>query len=588
MARAPAPADLFVVGRFNQPGELVRQVSEWANVPISLSGLVQSEWPGLHKTLRLDAPIDVAAALDPDALSAPEPLFAVSLPLSDYQAALEQLRQSGKQLERVSKDMQFVALGAGQRCVVARSTGPTPARLVCSEARKHLDVLAAYMATTLPTEDLGPDPLRIELRAAPLRARFGKKARWLKVGVPVLLREVSLGNKRFDRAIADAAHAVADEALALIEDADKIVLRAETASDALKLHFGFVLAGQTSWAGHALAARAADVAPASDLFWRLPADAQSAQHMVASSSPDGFKPIVDSAVDIAAGAVEHFGFASPPVERLLDEARATVLSRGPVTTARGPGAGASSAAPPDWLSGWQGYTISGARDGGRLPALIESAAAAFNHPSWRKPLAERLEIPGVTKFPKVRVRPAAGRLGLPDGAKIYDLELTSAFLQGLVDARTSAKSPAKGAAPPSPPVGPVHLHAVTLVVNGASWVAMGSDEKLLAAKLVQVLSGPETATLASRGDLGALRSESVSAGGFTTAVALVGGLARFAKPGTIDKQTDWTLMMPHRGTTAILAGVAPQASGPSLWFNVTVPRAAMEDLAAASVALAAF
>ncbi|MEN9578564.1 MAG: hypothetical protein RJA70_1573, partial [Pseudomonadota bacterium] len=275
-----APAELILQGRFRDPALLLNRGIDWVHVPFSWEEMLTSQLPGLAPNLDLAAPADITVSLDPESFGAPKVLYAVAVGLKGFDEALHALRSAGRQVERVSSGVHFVQLDPEVSCVVSRSVGKTPARLVCSDSRKSLDLLGPYMSRTLPAQDLGPADVRLTLSVEPIRKRYGKKAHLLKVGIPVFLREVSLNNHRFDSALSDAAHGVVDELLKLSEELDQLELsaRIDEEREVLDAEFSVRLRGNRSFIAGELTHAASAAGPAPALFWQLPADVSGAMY----------------------------------------------------------------------------------------------------------------------------------------------------------------------------------------------------------------------------------------------------------------------------------------------------------------------
>src|SRR5690606_34658781 len=80
LSPVPAPADLVMVGRIARPRALFETLAGWAGVPASLEQVLPDELRELGSIVSWDAPVELAAVLDPEA-SGPElePLLVVSV-----------------------------------------------------------------------------------------------------------------------------------------------------------------------------------------------------------------------------------------------------------------------------------------------------------------------------------------------------------------------------------------------------------------------------------------------------------------------------------------------------------------------------
>lgn len=580
----PAPPDLFLWGRIEDPSSLTDWVSGSLNLPFSLGALVQQELPALKGVIRLDLPVDVAAALDPGSPATPKAHLAVSVPLSDYEEATQALRKAGARLERVSPHLQYLNFRE-QSCMLARANGPSKARLVCGHGREDLDALAPYLATTMPSERLGSGQIYFEVRAEPLRRRFGNQARWLKAGVPVFLREVNLGHARFDAALADASHAVVDEVLAVIPDLDKIVLRAEGGPtlEALRVDLGLLLAGQKSWTAQTLVARAADSAVAPEAFWRLPKDAEGASYTVGASRPERYQPMFDNVTELMTGALQHFGLSSPANDGLLRAVKDFAGSRAGVVGASGP-VDRQTTLSAMGLSSYYLYGIDA--DAPLGLRFVDAFVKAFNDPGLRAALAKRDAV--FSKLPAIQKRAVPASLGLPREAQLLELELPQRLAEEL------RAFSAKGKAAPqesksSKLATAVRLRAIVVRDGERLWLAAGEDERLLAEKLRIVLAGNPEHTLRSHEGLSVFGQQRALSAVFSTVIGAFDSFARMAeREGKAPVSRDeLVLVMPHRGASAIRISTTVEASGPKAWVSFEMPKAALEDIAAGGIALAA-
>ncbi len=582
-----APKELFGVARINHPALVADLVSQWMNVPLPIKAVLQKELPELHELVRYDAPVDFAMALDPEAFSEPKFVAALSVPVADYQTALDKLRSGGHALERLSRTMQLVMLNGNQPCVVARANGPTTARFICSDSRKDLDVLAPYMATTMPSENFGDDQVFVELRAEPVRERFGKKAGWLKVGVPVFLRELATGNARLDGAVADATRAVVNELLALISDVDRLILRskATAARDALDVHLGLVMAGQKSWSAQTLALRAAESAAPPALFWQLPDDVYRATYTAGTNHPERLDPLVEGLAELLEGALEHYDLRSKAMLDVANKLRKVGEVRGSWITAEGPlGANATREQTLASAVGFGGYSIvAGADEEGAVADLYVALAEAFNDASWRNTAQKHPDLEDLAELPRLKKRAAPASMGLPAGSILYQLDLPGELSQALL---SNAKRPA--AEQKAAKAAPIRLSFIVAKKDGTSWIGAGADEELLANKLSVAIAN-KAPNLSANVALAGLRTQSAISAGFLTLSGVVDRFAQYAG-GAEDpaaKRQQFLLAMPNGGKTPILVSMTGSTRGPELWLSMHLPRAAMEDAAAGAVAVAA-
>jgi hypothetical protein len=583
LTAVPAPADLFLVGRLQSPEQGIERLGEWIHFPIPWREGLEREAPALASIIDANAPVDFAVTLDPATASvAPEPLFAISIGVKDVEGTVDALRASGRQVEKLGTGMHFVKVDEDVRCVVSRANGVAVGRIVCSEARNALDALAPYMTRTLPTEALAKEDLSMVFRAEPLRRRYGKKAHMIKVGVPLFLREVTLGNARFDSAMADSAHAVADEVIALIDELSEVRMTAtlDSATNTAVSRFEVELAGTKSFTAGTVAEQAATARPAPELFWALPSNVTSASY--ASSYSDGarYRPIVSTLVELALGGAEHFSIKTPAVEEWLEAYKGLLGLQ--MTTVFGSGApeGALPAAAPKAgskpshsaaLSKMLGFQLFGVEgDGGKLQQFVDLTVKVLNDPKLRKVAEQKLDEK-VKHLPLVKKLPAPG---MPKGSAVYDFKLTPKDMKKLDPTEELTET--------------IDVQLWVVPSGNRTWFALTAGD---AAKnvLKQVLAADPATSLAGRPGLEALRTTPATTAGFFTLSEYMKSLDAIAEaePDSKVKSNDVLLAMPSHGTTPIVFSSRSKAEGPTWVVELSAPKAALEDATAAFVSLAA-
>src|SRR5262249_875966 len=230
----------------------------------------------LAALVAMDASVDLVVALVPTARRG-EPMFAFSIGLTSLDRAKEATKPSPAEIApgvfRIGDKEPRRALN----CVVAVSTGPTPARLVCGRRDRWVNTLVPYMTRTLPTAPPAATDLHGEARYAPVDARYGEMLRGYATGLPVIAKsQLSMGDPAFDTALTDAASALSDEAVALTHDLDRLTIdlsadpaRCLTASVALQLR------DKSSWIAGTMLDRPDRAGPPPAIFWRAPKDSES-------------------------------------------------------------------------------------------------------------------------------------------------------------------------------------------------------------------------------------------------------------------------------------------------------------------------
>ncbi|HEY6460600.1 MAG TPA: hypothetical protein VIY73_10635, partial [Polyangiaceae bacterium] len=179
-----------------------------------------------------------------------------------------------------------------------------------------------------------------------------------------------------------------------------------------------------------------------------------------------------------------------------------------------------------------------------------------------------------------------GKAALPAGAQHYVLELHSIDRKAAPPPRAEPGKPAPPARRPAGPEKPLLIHVFVVPDGGHTWLGVGGDESVAAAKLVAAM-GTAGDKLGSRGDLGQLKTGSSGGGGFLT----VRGLPEAVQQGQLLLAgMDWRAIetfeeasqLPHQGMTPIVFTSTPQAGGPPrvVASRIVVPRDAIEDIVA--------
>jgi hypothetical protein len=561
-----------------QPAQVFDRITEWMHVPVPWQEALSQLNPELARLIEMSAAVDLAASIDPDAFSSPKALFAVSLGLKDFEQALHAVRNTGGQLERVSRNVYFVQLGENGNCMISRANGAAKARLVCADDRKSLDVLAPFMARTMPTQDLGQRDLHIELIAEPVRRRFGKKAHMLKVGVPVFLREFSIGNARFDGALADAAHAVVDETLLLIEELDRIDIDANMnpQRQALELDFSLRLRGHRSFTGKRLVAAAKGVAPAPEMFWKLPADVGAASYAAATTDTAAFEPILINLTDMLAGGAEHLGLPSETLKAWIQSYQQLWRVQGPGVAAFGgvpfttktQSKAEKEAAALKATLGYRIYGVDG--DEGRLVTWVDQTIKLWNDAKLRDALSKqgRKEL---KSLPMAKRGPVPA--GMPKGTVAYSLAFTpQAFRTLFKDNRFDG-------------IPPLTFHALVAQDGARTWIGVSMDDKALVKRMLAILK-PTGATLEARSGLEPLRQPASSAGFFTLRTMLDAARSGMDDAAKADFDIEKAVLdMPNKGDSPIFASTTASQEGPTFRMTAHIPKAALED--ATSVVMSA-
>jgi hypothetical protein len=579
----PAPAELFAVARIANLEKAADTAISWSGLPMNWRSLLEKELPGISRIAVMTAPLDFAATLDPASGETPKVhwAFAVAAPSTDAAAGF--FRQQGVAVVSREAGAYQATIDKNLSCVVARALGAAPARVVCSSELSDVEALWPYMTRGMPTESFGKSDVHAHVSAEPFRRRYGAQVGMVRtVGVPFLLRELSVDHPKLDRALHEVLYGGADEIVALAADADRLDFDIAVApsSDMLDVSMAFSLSGQKSWWSQTMAKASGQMGAPPDTFWKLPATSTSGSYNTYADT-ERLRGIVLSLRDLLDGFLDYQKMSEARRRPFVDafEKAATSGGKGvaatlPVTPATA--VAASSSDEVQMMKAAIGQHLGITEKGGaEAMAFFSEATKAIGDKGFRNQLVKKHKIPA-NVLPTARERPLTGK-DLPKGGKRYELTLPGAlFTEGKLSLEQAGKK-AKGKVGP-----PLTVHLLALPDGPLTWIAIGTDDKALITALTGARAGTGP-TLATREGLTLLRTTPSLSGGFTTLAAILGSIdERLSHSGNerfaIDK-------LPHLGLTPILYTLTStmKGPGPSTTVVARIPKAVVED----SVGLAA-
>jgi hypothetical protein len=554
-----------------RPAELTDALLGWANVGMTVRQVLDKQQPGFSTWLDLDAPVELAIALPELRKGAPHGVISVGVRSVDLLA--QHFRSKGRDVREIAPGVHQVDLAPESFCVVARSLGRSRARLVCGENSVAVKALLAYATRGLPAETLSKSDLFLELRADPARKRFGAEMRQARMLAPIVIRQLALDNQRFDRALGDAVHGLLDEALALAEDIDRIVVESSLRSAEQQVDLGLKMrfSGKSAWTVQALLDTEQRATTTPGLFFRLPGDAVTASFEHAPSN-DRLEGPRRTLVELLDGFLEHAGLATRQRQQLSTLAHRALSRTAPSVSAAGslPRSPAASANVTDALRqriGWMLFGTEEASD--RYRSMLRAVGELVEDRSVRQEAQRRGKLEAEL-LPRARVRNAVG-YG-PDSAEL-ELTVPAALQNKLIAAEREQLEPATQ---------PLVVYALAVSAKGESWIAVAADKDQAYTLLRRALTGEGGATLAGRAGLTQLKDARAISGGFVT---LAGLLQQGSTSGEDAERLRKALVAaPHRGEVPIVfLGRVERADATQLSVELTVPKAAVEDFAAAMV-----
>jgi hypothetical protein len=570
-----APENIVGLATLRTPGRVLDTLMSWTGLGLDWRALVQSgAMAQVLPIIDLGASLDVVATLDPKVKNRPRVMFAASIGLVSRARALEVFRGLDMPVEFVEPGVDSVRPSAKTVCFIAAALGQARSRLVCSEDRESLDLLSPYLTRGNPSALTGDAELHAEVRAEAAWRLFGEKAQFLKLGVPMLLGEVSIGNPEFDAALREAAEAIVDELILGLGDLNDLRLdawlrtppnaAAPAEGNELELKLGVDFKNVRSWVASTLADGEGRASVAPDTFWRLPREATEAAYYSASN-PETTDRALGVLERMFQSGLGHLG-ASAGAQRQWPLAFRQAFSiKGPLVSARGNVPAALLSAKPgprEEIRASLGYTLLGIEDAtNRYGALLEQTLRLYEDPTLRKGLSQKYGL-DPSRLPKVESKKGPARLA---ESRAYEVSVPPAlYVQALE----------KSDVDPASLGGPLPLTIITFREGERTWIGFSSYAQLVEDRLTALITqaSPE-ATLAARPGLGRLRTERANVAGYWT-------LAGSATGASLE-QTDLRKFLASLGQSdvPILGRASGYARGPSGEIQVRVPAQLFRDVA---------
>lgn len=558
------PAEVVVVGRIARPRLFVETLTKWSNLPLRLEDLIPKEARAVASAVMWEAPVDTVVALDAFGEGkVPPPLVAASVGLKSLEAGLSAAEAMQMPTRRLAPGVYRVGDFSHTTCAMAASLGAAPARLVCGQSMKDLDVLLPYVTRGLPGEPQTGADFELVATAKPIQERYGQDVNSLRLLAGVAMREVALDMPRFDRALSDAIYGSVDETINLFGDLEQIRLEAriDGARSALLGSAELRLKSETSWTAGTIAAMKAQAVPAT--LPRIPPGATMACYS-APLPAERYAAMARILGELGEGYLEHEKLPEATrkrARRILD----TWLSKLPETFAF-----VMSASQKDSI----GYlhadtTVSRLSEpAARVLSAYGDMFALIGDPGLKRWAKERFKLDDKA-WPKT-AKKALKLPGFKTPATVFeatfDLKALTAVDRKLAEALEHAVTTLD-----ANKVG--RLMIVVQPDGDFTYVISGDDPKEIARVMTEHKKGEPGAFLAKPA-----RSDKVTMAGFLT-LAFVGRYAeRMAKQPEIGKAVKAT---PNHGETPI--PFATTTTPGSLRFDFELPAAAFSDASAAAV-----
>jgi len=545
-----------------------------------------------REVLDLSAPIDVVAIADTaQAGQFPEPMAAISIGLTSMTRARAAASGRGRKLaEGVWKVGPKESWG--EACALAVAAGRAPARLICADNERQLTAVAPFVARNLPVLPDQAADVRAELRLRGIFDKYGRQWANQARGLPILVEDLKNGIPLFDDALMRAASALADEAGALIHDADQLSL--DFTLDRSK---GIVVsgearfAGKRSWIVESMLDGAHLAGPAPDILWHLPADSSSVSYG-RTVDPIRYEPVLKVLRGLFDGALQDQKVGThgdrKAISKLLrlpfKKHVATVGAHGSFPAPTAPAKGPQQNLLTDVVNAAVGWHLLGVEEGPTgMRQYLRDVVTAYNRPTLQGLMKKELGR-DAKHLPIVKVVPAPRQLG----AGSLDIQIKVPKIE---DPSASLGPGAPGGPPAGPPkLVDVEVHILLMADAGRTWVGLAGDRAALA-KLMVGLKGakPGANSLAQRSNLGMLRTDKHASGMVSSLDGLINTLEPLASvmmsvaPGSAQNvgQKVMTMLgqLPNQGKSPITFFVDVEESPkPKSSFTLQVPAGTLTDI----------
>ncbi|HTB77392.1 MAG TPA: hypothetical protein VK762_29310 [Polyangiaceae bacterium] len=594
LSPVPEPQGLVVSGTISKLGASLATVGGWTQLPMpgaeTVTNVLADE--DLGAIADLDRPIDFAVTVSGIGAHVNSSLGA-SAAVRDVEAAKATLAEHHKLVPAANGALLIEPLASrphpaedtgddssdegGHACELAPSYGEGAFRLVCAGDAKELAALGPWL-TRGATRATTTYDAHVDVRMQPLKPTIAEERRLF-----ALLLGTVLGGRLGISGARDVAQAIGGDVIDFGTDLDTasldLALSDPGAAATLTLRFS----GSASVLGRLMTANADRNGPPPATFWQMPADTDIAMFdrgidasVIARGrdlvlkvvgdklAADGVKDADRHALVDALGAIA----TSAPVVYAsgidADAVRKALAGKTPASTGRAAPADASAAdrALLHALLGWRILEID-------EPASVKVDAM--------KAIVAALSRPGVVAA--YHAKPGARALAM----RSSPLPKGSALAKGTehfvieVPLPESESPPASGKAAAPKTLG----LDVFIVPDGTrSWIGVGSDPSLVAAKLAASVGGSGD-TLAAKPELASMKDAVVGAGGFFTVrataylaaqVSALGGGGDLESLSFLDGTT-------HQGLTPIpFSLTAPAATPGTAVATLQVPRGTVEDV----------
>jgi hypothetical protein len=531
---APAPKGTFLWGRLKNPAGLADSVIAATAIPLNWRAELEDRVPNLTSVIALDAPVEVAFALDDN--PSRQPHGVVSFGVGSEGVVLAELEREGISVRSEGEGERWFSL-EDVSCALGPSLGATPVRVVCSDDDASLAVLLPYALRGLPREELSDAEAHLEFRAAPLKAAYGSQLRSLKLLASVAARQVEIDNSRFDRAAADALLALADEGIRLARDLERVTLqlRARQAGD-YELSLSGSFEGRSSWTASSVELLGQTQSVPPDLFWKLPATSSGAS-FARTLPKEQVSAIHGNLVELLGGWLEHQKLGEKTRVRIERFVMDMLAYDGVFVSATGPVVPLSTSSGTQLGAAWQLVGLEA--DAAGYKKRIDELALVLSSADLRKAAGTEAQW-----IPELKAR---GALADRPGSAIYEWQLKGGAVDQLVLGLSHG-----GGGRELENAAQLLQHGFLVVVpdGGRTWLAWSTERSQLDAPF-QVLFKSGSPRLETVSGLTPLREKASAVSGFLRLEGLVGPISAELAP---ERAKSWEALsrgLPYGGKVPV-------------------------------------
>lgn len=382
LRRAAAPPDVVFKARVQQPTKIIDRLMVAAGLPFKTADFFSDSSEDVFglplDELDMNGSFEVVLSLNPDATAMP--FSAASMSVRSVDSAVRRLRSA--KLDPVEgQGGVYYFTYEDAHCAIGRALGSSPSRVVCSPDEQSLTVLSPYALRGLPAEPWTKAAMAFDLDMKPIRSVYGQRARGLKLLASVGARQLHVGEARFDRALTEAAVAMAEEAGDLLADCDRVFGQLDQSERGdLSLDWGVEFGGTTSFTALALKDWGLDMARAPERLLHLPAEVSAAGYSQ-SVPPERLQKMERIVTDLALGYAVHKGAPAKLLADLELILRESFNFEGTVVSAIGPlGKTTSGGGAP--TSSYVLYSVEMPET--RVTTLFDSIGRVLSAPIWEE------------------------------------------------------------------------------------------------------------------------------------------------------------------------------------------------------------